>query len=738
MFSTFNSGNSQQYDLDSAIKKYSFPDTSKPIIQKQPPTRLLTPKVHEPFKDKSPQLYEQPLLSKYKPSYDFFTKDADSSLSNVPISFLTQTNISNVNTSNVPYYGPFFGSSLQQDMSGTSNPNAFRKNTSHHVSLYTGTNDFTFERKKDMPEIFFSPTESKETKVLKSSGKGAEATSMMDIDRDRFQMDITKKDDCFEQIHVGPSINTDSNVPASGGFQSYYRYIDHDKSRKYNYGVHMSGPLLKMDVPDFPKLPPPKTESMPQTYVKATKPRIFDGAIDLQHSNFYKASQNNSRINNIPNFDKILTNKKGAYQNDVGNKFISTSFITPYKTLDYEKHEHFTDTLYSNNNTLSQPMIKGQSQEHPFNSNVQEYTKKNNNTYAPIKIDTGMKSIVPSISDFDEKYERSKERHSGSSLLQTVNAPKSPFEINDLNTSSLKQKKSYVSKLDTLNSELVRSLINPNLSQNPEYNNYNPNVETEVRTLKHIVLPKTAEYIKTTVHDDLKKTKRVSYESDKSQIPIMNIKNQAGTIERIEYNIETTPIETGYGENNFLRYIAPKPVLNTVPVQNLRSTNRNTDMVINSKDIGMKKNIKTGGQTFDTIKSFTIMPSLKKEQKIMPLSSNKFNTHINSPMMNTTNLNLRNIKSVINNDFHRQPLFIPSKSFPYKDYGKMSCRRHSDMDIMIRSGNPHTSNPLPNSARLNIKTRDKHNDKPNVYKPQPYLYIGKDISHFGDQSNNRI
>ena len=116
-------------------------------------------------------------------------------------------------------------------------------------------NDFNFKRKPDQPNSFFSMKESKETKVLTSSSKGAETTAFTDIDRDRYRMDINLKDDCFLRTQVGPSIDTDASVPASGGFHNYYRFIDDDKARKYNYGLHMLTPLIDMDVPVIPTIP---------------------------------------------------------------------------------------------------------------------------------------------------------------------------------------------------------------------------------------------------------------------------------------------------------------------------------------------------------------------------------------------------------------------------------------------------------------------------------------------------
>ena len=183
----------------------------------------------ESFKDDgSLNVYQQPLISVYTPYIDKFSTFSFTSLSNAPLLQTNENFDSSLakNSSLVPFFGP----RLTQDMSGTSMPNDYRPHSLPRVSLFTGVNDYTFDRKVDTPNSFFTPKESKEKFILTSSGKGTESTCMMNVDLDRFKMDLTKKDDCFDRINVGRSLQMNPNVPASEGFQSFYCYVDDDKS----------------------------------------------------------------------------------------------------------------------------------------------------------------------------------------------------------------------------------------------------------------------------------------------------------------------------------------------------------------------------------------------------------------------------------------------------------------------------------------------------------------------------
>ena len=289
MFSTFDSGLSRKNNFNTAIDEWKQPQISKSMHTNAVRTvKIQTPKVKEPFVTTDQDIYQQPLISVYVPYHHNFALDSFSTLPNAPL--LQKNEKFNNSLSKSSLMVPFFGPRLKQDMSGTEMPNDFRSNKLSCVSMYTGINDYKFERKPEAPNYFFQPNESKEKFKLTSSGKGTESTCVMNIDLDRYAMDLTKKDDCFERTQVGRSLEKNAIIPASDGYQSFYRYIDEDKQRKYNYGLNMLGDLKVMDVPTFPLLPVPHASDMPQNNTVPTKPRIFDGSTDLQMSRFYLPS----------------------------------------------------------------------------------------------------------------------------------------------------------------------------------------------------------------------------------------------------------------------------------------------------------------------------------------------------------------------------------------------------------------------------------------------------------------
>ena len=290
MFSTYDSGISQSKKFDNAINIFKTPQISTALPSNNiTAIKIKSPYVKESFKNNkhknSSDFYKHPHLIEYTPYVDKFERFSYSSLSNASLLKTNEHFNSSLLTSSSLV--PFFGPRLTQDMSGTKMPNDLRKNNYKQVSLFTGVNDYTFQRKIDSPDNFFKPVESKEKFKLTSSGKGTESTCMMNIDLDRYKMDLTKKDDCFDRTQVGPSLKRDPNIPASDGFQSFYRYIDDDVNRRYSYGLQMLENLKIMDVPTFPKLPVPKSSSMPQDDTIISKPRIFDGAIDLDKARFF-------------------------------------------------------------------------------------------------------------------------------------------------------------------------------------------------------------------------------------------------------------------------------------------------------------------------------------------------------------------------------------------------------------------------------------------------------------------
>ena len=108
---------------------------------------------------------------------------------------------------------------------------------------------------------------------------------------------------------------------------------------------------------------------------------------------------------------------------------------------------------------------------------------------------------------------------------------------------------------------------------------------------------------------------------------------------------------------------------------------------------------------------------------------------MHGPVDQNINITLRNAKKTIST-VSTTNNFLLSKSFPYKDYSKTTCRRHSDMDFTPHSSNQQVCFPSFRSTRLNVTTTDKHNEKPNLFTPQPHIKLN--ISQFGEQSNSRI
>ena len=177
---------------------------------------------------------------------------------------------------------PFFGSRLRQDMSGTGLSNDYRSSAPTVLGRYTGTNDWMY-RDKEESRPFFGPSDAQEPWILGSTGKGAAQTSVMDLDRDRYTMDLNYRDVCPVQEYVGHGIDIGPSVPNAGGFHPYYRWVEDDKQREYTYGQNMLIELLKMDVPTFPKLPKPSPETSIQQAedIIACTPKIYDGMTSL-------------------------------------------------------------------------------------------------------------------------------------------------------------------------------------------------------------------------------------------------------------------------------------------------------------------------------------------------------------------------------------------------------------------------------------------------------------------------
>ena len=82
----YDSELSQHFALDNAFQKWKAPAQSLPVHETKPLFRVYTPHIHEElFEDASVALFEQPLLSTFKPTVDTFAMNSFSSLPNVSL-----------------------------------------------------------------------------------------------------------------------------------------------------------------------------------------------------------------------------------------------------------------------------------------------------------------------------------------------------------------------------------------------------------------------------------------------------------------------------------------------------------------------------------------------------------------------------------------------------------------------------------------------------------------------------
>ena len=773
MFSTFDSGLSRNNNFNTAVDSWKTPQISTPLHTNDPkPIKIKTPYVKEPFGDIHGDIYQQPLLSVYEPYTHDFALHSFSSLPNAPLLQKKE------NFDNTPSTGssmvPFFGPRLLQDMSGTQMPNDFRSNKLSQVSMFTGINDYKFARKVDTPNYFFQPNESKEKYKLTSSGKGTESTCMMNIDLDRYAMDITKKDECFDRTQVGRSLAHNANVPASDGFQSFYRYIDEDKKRKYNYGVNMLADLKVMDVPTFPWLPKPHTSAMPQENTVSTKPRIFDGSLDLQTSRFYNPSQKDYRNESNPDITKSTESfKKTAVQADIKDKQQSELMIPLRDPLMIAPNNYVRITDNDTNDkkvSMSIPVIQGRSLSNPFNNTPNEtmhttptdvskeaftndwnntqqrassalsihpligtITERNDRYVFPI---IGKRSIVPSSVDDHFQQDRFTERlQPPPSYGPLVSKHRSNVDTSTYTNNSKKKALSG----DTSDFKVYPALNSnlrpfPKKENTPKHDRYDTDTHSEVRKIVRFKQtdPEPNWFFKE------KKTRRDTDQFAFETFP----RHFLDTTTRMtaDTTSETSDSRIIEVDRSWPKQLLPKTKENTDVSLELRKTKRNSSNNEAFLEFGIKKGQRTSGETLDVVGSKSKNLSLKKSEKIWPMIRAGSNTHIAAPLEIETNENTRTSKNItdqaLNHSHH-----LPTRVFP-NDVARVTSRRHSDMDLIYRTPNPSFSYHTNDSQRQffqNFSSRDKSKSTSFVYDPIPKnANIATGIDTVGIQTNVRV
>ena len=728
MFSTFDSGISQINTFN--VNNWQTPQISKSIDSENIiPIKIKTQKVKESFKDDgSMNIYQQPLISVYTPQIDKFSTFSFTSLSNAPL-LQSNEHFDNSLAKNSSLL-PFFGPRLTQDMSGTNMANDYRPHSLPRVSLYTGVNDYTFDRKVDTPDYFFAPNESKEKFILTSSGKGTEATCMMNVDLDRYKMDLTRKDDCFDRINVGRSLQPNPNVPASDGFQSFYRYIDDDKSRRYSYGTQMLENLKVMDVPTFPLLPKPETSVMPQENTLSTKPRIYDGAIDLKESRFFTPPEEGNSINiTKPNFER---DTKPVFQSDIENSRLSASFVTQRNILQKSGTEPFTSDFNIKKQSLSIPVVFGQSLNHPYSTLDSENTKISKCRETETDFSSiGKKSIVSSNEDVNFEQERVNERLSGSSLFTNVK-PKSNQDLQPKHYATKKQN-STVNALDFQ----YHPIINTNLQTYPQQDSTKTHNKGTLNQKhfdnKKVVRFQTDENIK---QDILLKPKKNNYMSNQHPIDTFQ-KHVYDNNGRIDYESLQEELKLVEFEKEWPNILLPKSTEKANFPLELRKTKRNSINHVSTTDIGVKKGIRTIGESVDILGIQNNNISLKKAQKLWPASNAGSSTHIAAPLETRTNENTRHVKRTDRASNTQQ--FLPTRIFP-NEHIKVTTKKKVQTES--RSPNPsviHTNNDAQRTFFSNFTSNNKHSDLNFTYQPTPHkASVSVNTENIGVQSNIRV
>ena len=621
---------------------------------------------------------------------------------------------------------PFFGSRVRQDMSGTGVTNDYRTGRTNFVGLYTGSNDWTVQNKTDTPNAFFSPNESKERYILDSAGRGSTTVSIMDIDRDRFGADVMLKDDCFARENVGPAIDSNAETPAAGGFHPYYRWIDDDKQRHYSYGTNMLGVLPPMKPPSLPKVTAPKASQIPRSNIIATKPRIFDGAIDQHYKmSFHTVNSCNDPLESTPSTQNFITTNSLNVHKDSINSDISDYTSSKNVQRDVSKLcavkdnvsifpiEEFTDAIQNQKRSqlsrnLEQPVIPNK-----MGLDGPELYDRENSRHS----DRRCTNIHTASSLFGKKGESFGSKADGLPLDRNANNRTST------STSSLPSRLLFAQNV-LQRPELVvdridrqqncqrtdtpfRPIVPSTLSKYPQNTSNNKNSK-EISNNK--MVPNKIQ-------------KNVTYRSTSNDTSI-RLRDTNKTTEN--KNLRSFGITQYNDPNRFVQHTDPHTVITDYPskerliFQNysdvlclpnkskyneneqkyiqLRDTKRNNDENTDPSNLefGVIKGTKTKGESMDNIAQLYEPLTLKKEEKMWP-SSIQSKTHYsgNTQYTNCNNNTDRITKRVVceNNDNIKTPTpsVLPNDFFNCNTRsGREKNRLETVMEHEVRRPNPET------------------------------------------------
>jgi hypothetical protein len=512
---------------------------------------------------------------------------------------------------------------------------------------------------------------------------------------------------------------------------------------------------------------------MPQENTVQTKPRIFDGSLDLQTSRFYNPSQKDYRNESNPDMTKPTDSfKKTAVQADIKDKQQSELTIPFRDPLMIAPNNYMQTTDNDTNNkkvSMTIPVIQGRSLSNPFNNtqtepkntdvskesftndwNIEQRassvpsvhplsefigttTQRNDRYVFPM---IGKKSLVPSTVDDHFQQDRFTERIQpppsyGPLVLKHRSNVESSTYTNNSKKKALSGDTSDFKVHPALNSNLRPF---PKKENTPKHDRYDIDTHSEVRKVVRFKQtdPKPDWFLKE------KKTRRDTEQFAFDTFP----RHFFDTATRMtaDTTSETNDSRIIEVDHSWPKQLLPKTKENTDVSFELRKTKRNSSNNEAFLEFGIKKGQRTSGETLDVVGSKSKNLSLKKSEKIWPMIRAGSNTHIAAPLEIETNENTRTCKNItdhaLNNSHH-----LPTRVFP-KDVARVTSRRHSDMDLVYRTPNPSISYHKNDSQRQffqNFSSRDKSKSTSFVYDPIPKnTNISTGIDTFGIQTNVRV
>ena len=525
-------------------------------------------------------------------------------------------------------------------------------------------------------------------------------------------MDLKFKDDCLPQTLVGRSINTNSCVPASGGFHDFYRYIDDDKARAYNYGQHMLGPVIEMTVPTFSASAYTHEKDLPSN----TKPRIFEGASDLNHQffNYSPPIQSDPAEKNIPEHD-TNTKVENIYI-DINKHIISKPNVPIEKSL----QETFIEYITPNKLSFTEPSIPGKSLQYPFKSVKSTFNMKKCNAQEQENCLLGRKAgtsvyLNPSNNTSSDTCKRERitpniNTYSPHRIMQRVTYNYKP-------NNNIKNKRSILKNTEQCN--LKRNILNQNLSERPHNLIHSNNKQSY-----NLSIPEFKKVVKF-AHEDLSHDMNDGFKKEMHTHPLINNYFQQLPCTERPITENTRFDKPDEIENKWPQHLQTysKKNMDIFPIHALRDKDKQCQYDFDCQQIG-KKYIQ---QTIVMTKKKKHNISLKKEEKMWPSSYNQSKTHINNSFfdhISSTQNDRKNEK--ISNTPSMQNNFILSYDFPNTHLHQTS-RKDDHLSKTYRTPNGY----IP---QVSISQQPFHNafDKSKSSNNQQFPYL---LTHAADKSH---